>query len=126
MMEATLWHQASDSAGPGPRYFQRELGIDRTAPPHPVLVRDDALCLRALKAFDQVDPVPDRRPRERGYVFQLGHSTAVRDPRDELDPNDRWAFAAVFDADWKYHFYQGFYRCMGASVPGNVDCANHR
>jgi hypothetical protein len=126
IMEAALWHQASDSVGQSPRYFQQELRIDRSVPLRPILVRDDALCQRALAAFDHIDPRPDRRPRARGYLFRVGDNYAVRDPTDEVDRNDRWAYAAVFDADWKYHFYQGFYRCMGGSLPGNVDCANRR
>jgi len=127
IMESSLRRQASDSLGEGSRYFQRELHIDPANPPQPILLRDDSVCTRALTEFDRVDPRPDHRPRKRGYVFLVGRNYVVRDPTDEVERNDRWAYAAIFDDSWRYHFYQGFYLCPGGPFPATVDCAgNHQ
>jgi hypothetical protein len=126
IMDSTLQRQTSDSLGESPRYFQRELHIDPAQPPRPILVRDDVLCTRALTEFDRVDPRPDQRPRKRGYLFLVGGSYVVRDPTDEVERIDRWAYAAVFDHLWRYHFYQGFYYCPGGPLPATVDCAGKR
>jgi hypothetical protein len=126
IMDSSLRRQASDSLGQGPRYFQRELHIDPANPPRPILLRNDSICTRALTEFDRVDPRPDHRPRERGYVFLVGDNYVVRDPTDELERIDRWAYAAVFDNSWRYHFYQGFYRCPGGPLPATFGCTGNR
>ena len=126
IMDSALRRQANDSLGESPRYFQRELHIDRAEHPRPLLVRDDSVCTRALAEFDRVDPALDQRPRQRGYVFRVGDNYVVRDPRDEAERIDRWAYAAVFDSSWAYHFYQGFYFCPGGPLPATVDCGGNR
>ena len=86
---------SSDSVEPA---YRDSVHIPRTAEDRVRLVADEAICRRALRAFNEYLRTPDAH--RRVAVYQVGPRYLVEDP--DYEPGGKYRGLPIFDNAWRY------------------------